>query len=206
MIIAVLTDQAPAASSTWSTWGPGLAGVILGFLLSELVSFINKRSERKREHRRFIADQANRLMEDVVRVFFGAKNELGYLASELVQTDASIGAAQKLTSQFVGATGEIPGARELEQHRQERKKYLDAAYANLKRYHSQGEPSVKLLCSLPIAIDLSFLNEFLAKVTETYQWDTQGVIKQCHLYESLHDQLLGARSQVLNELLVSIKK
>jgi hypothetical protein len=206
VIIAVLIDQAPAAPSIWSTWGPGLAGVILGFVLSELVSFIKKRSERKREHRRFIADQANRLMEDVVRVFFGAKNELGYLASELVQTDASISVASKLSSQFVGVTGEIPGARELEQLRQERKKYLDVAYANLKRYHSQGEPSVKLLCSLPIVIDLSFLNEFLAKVTETYQWDTDGVIKQCHLYENLHDQLLGVRRQVLDELLMSIKK
>lgn len=179
MTIAALTEQAPATPGAWSTWGPGLAGVILGFLLSELVSYLKKRHERKREHRRFIADQANRLMEDVVRLFFGAKNELAYLASELVQTDASISAAQKLSSQFVGATGEIPGARELEQLRQERKKYLDAAYANLKKYHSQGEPSVKLLCTLPIAIDLSFLNEFLAKVAETYQWDTEGVIRQC---------------------------
>ncbi len=123
-----------------------------------------------------------------------------------VQTDESINAAQKLSSQFHGVTGEIPGARELEQLRHERQKYVDAAYANLKRYHSQGEPSVKLLCTLPIAIDLSFLNEFLAKVTETYQWDTEGVIKQCHLYESLHDQLLDVRRQVLDELLVSIKK
>lgn len=204
-MIAALIDQAPAAPSTWSTWGPGLAGVILGFLLSELVSYLKKRHERKREHRRFIADQANRLMEDVVRVFFSAKNELGYLASELVQMDASISAVQKQSSQFVGATGEIPGAHDLEQFRQERKKYLDAAYANLKRYHSEGEPSVKLLCTLPIAIDLSFLNKFLAKVIETYQWDTEGVIRQCQLYESLHDRLLDVRTHVLEEQLLSIK-
>ena len=205
MIIAVLIDQSPATPDTWSTWGPGLAGVILGFLLSELVSYIKKRSERKREHRRFIADQANRLMEDVVRVFYSAKLELGYLASDLVQTDSSISAAEKQSSHFVGVTGEVPGARELEQLRQERKRYLDDAYVNLKRYHAQGEPSVKLLCSLPIKVDLSFFNEFLVKVTETYEWDTSGVIKQCHLYEGLHDQLISVRKQVLDELLVSIK-
>ena len=206
MMFGALADQAPAVPGTWSTWGPGLAGVILGFLLSELVSYIKKRYERKREHRRFIADQANRLMEDVVRVFFSAKLELGYLASDLVQADTSISAAEKRSSHFAGATGEIPGAQELVQLRHERKRYLDDAYANLKRYHAQGEPSVKLLCSLPISIDLGFLNEFLAKVTEDYEWDTEGVIKQCDLYESLHDQLISVRKQVLDELLVSIEK
>jgi len=145
-------------------------------------------------------------MEDVIRVFFSAKLELGYLASELVQADSSISAAEKRLSHFVGVTGEIPGARELEELRQQRKKYLDGAYANLKKYHAQGEPSVELLCSLPITIDLSFLKRFLAKVTETYEWGTEGVIKQCQLYESLHDQLIGVRKQVLDELLVSIKK
>jgi len=180
--------------------------VILGFILSELVSYIKRRYERKREHRRFIADQANRLMEDIVRVFFSAKLELGYLASELVQTDSSLKAAAQLSSRFAGATGEVPRARELEQLRQERKKYLDTAYTNLKRYHAQGQPSVKLLCSLPIETDLDFLNEFLAKVTETYQWDTAGVIKQCHLYETLHDQVISVRKRVLDELLVSIKE
>ena len=145
-------------------------------------------------------------MEDIVRVFFGAKNELRYLASELVQIDDSIKAAERLKSNYTGVTGVVPGASELEQYRKARDKFLEDAYSNLKKYHAQGEPSVKLLCSMPVKIDLSFLEKFLAQVTETYQFNTEGVINQCHLYESLHDEVIAVRKRVLDDLLKSIKK
>jgi hypothetical protein len=206
VIIAAFIDQTPTATSNWTTWGPGLAGVVLGFLMSEAVSYLKARNARRREHRRFLADQANRLMEDIVRVFIGARNELGYLASELVQIDSSIAEAERLSSKYAGVTGVVPGASELEQHRKARETCQGDAYANLKRYHAQGEPSVKLLCSMPLKIDLGFLEKFLAQVTETYQFDTQGVINQWHLYESLHDEVLAVRKRVLDELLSSIRK
>jgi len=206
MITTALFEQIPPAPSYWATWGPGLAGVVLGFLMSEVVSYLKARNARSREHRRFLADQANRLMEDIVRVFFGAKNELGYLASELVQIDRSIAVAELLVAESAGVTGVVPGADELEQNRQARDKCLGDAYANLKRYHAQGEPSVKLLCSMPLKINLIFLERFLAQVTETYQFDTEGVINQCHLYESMHDEVLAVRRRVLDELLSSIRK
>jgi hypothetical protein len=197
---------AKEASSLWSAWLPGLAGVMVGFSSSELASYLKRRSERKREYRKFLADQANRLMEDIVRVFFGAKNELGYLASELSQADTSIAEAKRVISLYAGATGLVPGASELEQHTKAREKYLENAYANLKKYHAQGEPSVKLLCSMPIKIDLGFLEQFLSQVTRTYHLDTQGVINQCQIYESLHKTVLETREKVLNELLSSIRK
>jgi hypothetical protein len=206
---SVATPCLAAAKETsclWSAWFPGLAGVMVGFSSSELASYLKRRSERKREYRKFLADQANRLMEDIVRVFFGAKNELGYLASELSQIDVSIAEAKRVMSLYTGATGVVPGASELEQHRKARDKYLEDAYANLKKYHAQGEPSVRLLCSMPIKIDLSFLEEFLSEVTRTYQLDTKGVINQCHIYESLHKTVLDTRESVLNELLSSIRK
>jgi hypothetical protein len=205
-MIAIAFDQATAASSNWTIWGPGLAGVVLGFLMSEAVSYLKARNARRREHRRFLADQANRLMEDIVKVFFGAKNQLGYLASELIQIDRSIAAAELAASKYAGVTADIPEASELEQNRKAREKCLEDAYANLKRYHAQGEPSVKLLCSMPLKIDLAFLERFLAQVTETYQFDTEGVIKQCHLYESLHDEVLAVRKRVLDELLSLIRR
>jgi hypothetical protein len=146
------------------------------------------------------------LTEDIVRVFLGAKNKLGYLASELVQLDAKIAKAAQTAARYTGATGVVPGTNEFEQLQKARDKSLNDAYANLKKYHSQGEPSVKLLCSMPLDIDLSFLEKFLSKVTETYQFDTEGVIKECHLYETLHDEVLAVRRRVMNELLSSIKR
>jgi len=215
MMIAMLLYQSvvePCVNTPQDAWSVlskwvGLVGAGVGFSLSELASFLKRRGERKREYRKFLADQANRLMEDIVRVFFGAKNELGYLASELIQIDNSIAEKENIISLTAGAYNVVTEekVRELAKQQEARDKFLEDAYANLKKYHAQGEPSVKLLCSMPLKIDLSFLEKFLNTVTETYQFDTEGVRKQYQLYLSLHDEFISVRKQLLDEMLLSIK-
>lgn len=195
---------AKETSSLWSAWFPGIAGVIIGFSLSELASYLKRRSDRKREYRKFLADQANRLMEDIVKVFFSAKNELGYLASELSQMDENIQVAEKRARLLFMATHNL-GSEELDRLRQARSGYIDEAYRNLKKYHAEGEPSVKLLCSMPLKTDLSFLERFLSEVTEGYHLDAEGVRMQCELYQKLHDEFISVRKRLLDELLSSIK-
>jgi len=143
-------------------------------------------------------------MEDILRVFFSGKNELGYLASELAQMDERIKAAEH-RSRLHLAAGDFTPSVDLVQLRQTRSGYIDEAYRNLKKYHAQGEPSVKLLCSMPLKTDLSFLEKFLSEVTEGYQLDAAGVSRQCELYRDLHDEFMDFRKCLLDELLSSIR-
>jgi hypothetical protein len=94
-------------SSVWNSVLPALIGAVVGIVVSKVWSYVDDRKARRRERRRFLADQANRLMEEILRIFIAARNELGYLASELQQIDHRIGAIRERARPFQALTGEI---------------------------------------------------------------------------------------------------
>jgi len=106
-------------------------------------------------------------MEDIVRVFFGAKNEIGYLHLSL-SPDRRIN--RRGEASYVVVHPERP-AWFLEQVNlssigRRGINYLEMPTANLKKYHAQGEPLLGFYASMPIKIDLSFLESFLVKLPE----------------------------------------
>ena len=200
--IVVLKEQ----SDIWNTLLPGLIGAIVGTVVTKVWSYFDEGKARRRECNRFLADQANRLVEDLLRIFIAARTELGYLSSELHQLGHQIAFLQEREKPFRARTGESPFQEPLRQAQAQQAEFTERAYGNLKRLHAQGEHALRMLLSIPLAIDFRFLNNLFEKLTDSYPFDAQGVAKKTALYDELYPEMLAARNKCLTCLLGALEK
>jgi hypothetical protein len=193
-------------SSIWNSVLPALIGAVVGIVVSKVWSYVDDRKARRRERRRFLADQANRLMEEILRIFIAARNELGYLASELQQIDHRIGAIRERARPFQALTGKNPFEPQLERAQDKQAECIDSAYNNLKSLHAEGEHALKMLLSIPLKLDLSFLNQLFLQLADSYVLNAEGVAEKAALYDRLYEDFLAARNKCLAYLLDTLEK
>ncbi len=188
-------------SRIWNALLPGLIGGLAGIVVSKIWSYFDEQNARRRERRRFLAAQANDLMTEILRIFIAARNELGYLASELSQLDVQAGLLQGKSATLRNLTGENPYQEHLSQAEEKRVECIDAAYTNLKRLHADAELSVRLLLSLPLGINLSQLDILLAKLASPYDLNSQGVAQKAGQYDELYAEVIKTKAACLGHLL-----
>jgi hypothetical protein len=94
----------------------------------------------------------------------------------------------------------------LERAQDKQAECIDSAYNNLKSLHAEGEHALKMLLSIPLKLDLSFLNQLFLQLADSYVLNAEGVAEKAALYDRLYEDFLAARNKCLAYLLDTLEK